>query len=176
MKRNITLLGILFLVFLMVGCNNGSLKAQHTTYYVIENEKITYFENYEFTKDIPSFDSILKSTIKSLNEIKDGKRDLTFVRSMESEELKSDPDYKVFLEAIPGHSELKIKKADIKNYKITGVEYNKDENLIKVFIEIETKEVQDESVINVLNNQTYIFKVEKDKLLLTKFHLSQHLQ
>ncbi|MEG0775449.1 hypothetical protein [Clostridium sp.] len=176
MKRNITLLGILFLVFLMVGCKSGNLKEQHTTYNVIENGKKTYFENYEFTKDIPSFDSILKSTIKSLNEIKDGKRDLTFVRSIESEELKSDPDYKVFSKSIPGDSELKIKKADITNYNITGVEHNKDENLIKVFIEIETKEVQDDSVINVLNNQTYIFKVEKDMLLLTKFHLSQHLQ
>lgn len=176
MKRYITLLGILFLVLFIVGCSRGSSKEQHTTYYVIENGKKTYFQNYEFTKDIPSFDSILKSTIKSLNEIKDGKRDLVFVRSIESEELKEDPYYKVFSKSIPGDSELKTKKADIKNYNITGVEYNKDENLIKVFIEIETKEVQNHSVINVLNNQTYIFKVERALLQLTKFHLSQHLQ
>jgi hypothetical protein len=176
MKRISMLIGLALFVIFLVGCNNENFKEQQTSYSVTENGKKTYYENYEFKKDIPNFDSTLRATIKSLNVIKDGKRDLAFVRGIESEDLEKDLEYQFFLKAIPGHSELKIKKAEIENYTIMGMEHNKDENLIKVFIEIKTKEEQNLSVIHVLNNQTYIFKIEKDTLRLAKYHHSQHLR
>lgn len=180
MKNYKLLLGICALIVLLVGCSNTNtskikLNKKETKYYVCENGKKTYYIDYKFMKNIFEFDSILKSTVKSLNEIKDGKRDLKFISEIESEELKKDDKHKSFIKNNPGESELKTISSDINNYTITGLQYDKDKGLIEVFIHIETNDKQKDGLVKVINNQTYIYKIENNRLFLMQYDLSQYL-
>lgn len=179
MKRYYIQLMVIVIIPFIVACSNtdkANTNEEQMGYFLVENGEKIFFRDAGFVKDVPGFDSILRSTVKSLNEIKDGKRDLHFITEIQSEELEQDEEYKAFLDLIPEKSEVRTIRADIENYKITGLRYDKDQNLIKVFIKVVTKEKQKDGSVNVLNNQTYIYKIINNKLLLTKYDLSQHLQ
>ena len=179
MKRYNMLLMVLVVIMLMIGFGNiykANKNDKETKYYIIEDGKKNYFHNAEFIEDISGFDLTFENTIKSLNEIKDGRIDLTFITKIASEELKNDKEHKIFSNIIPGESELKITSADIQSYSITGLQYDKDKSLVKAFIAIETKEKYKGGLVNVFNNQTYIYKIDNDELLLMKYDLSQYLE
>lgn len=175
------LLCLLALIVLMMGCNRldtniTKSNSNDSKFYIVENNIKTYFKDYEFMKDLHDFDSVLKNTIVSFNEIKDGKRDFLFINQIESEELKKNREHQIFKEIIPGEGWLKTVRADINEYKVTALYYDKDQNLIKVYIKIERYEKYNGGDVKVLDNQTYIYKIENSKLLLKEYHLSQHLK
>lgn len=174
------LLFLLFIVIIMtVGCSNANKlnkDGKETEYYIIENGKKIYFESFKFIDDIHKFGSILNSTVKSLNEVKDGKRDLRFINEIESQELKEDEYHKIFSSLVPRESELRTINVQVESYKITGLQYDKDQNMIKVYLRVKTNEEQKDGLIKVENNQTYIYKLENGKLLLKKYDLSQYLR
>lgn len=181
MRKHSVLMVILLFFVLTAGCSNtNSLNTNPnekvTPYFTIENGKKNYHENYEFAKDIAKFDLTLDGTVKSFNEVKDGKRDLSYIKGIEAEDLKKDKMYKIFSDSVPGNSELKTERAEIKNYFITGMQYDKDQSLIKVYISIETYEKQGDKFITVLNNQTYIYEIENNTVLLAKYDLAQYLK
>ncbi|WP_353097323.1 hypothetical protein [Tissierella praeacuta] len=179
MKRYNIPFAIFIVIILMMSFSNRyktNKNYKETKYYIIEDGKKNYYPNAEFIEDISSFDLTLENTIKSLNEIKDGKRDLTFITEITSEELKDNKEHKIFSNIIPGEIESQTTSAYIQSYSITGLQYDKDKSLIKVLIAIETKEKYKGGSINVFNNQTYIYKIDNKGLSLTKYDLSQYLE
>ncbi len=179
MKRHKILFSLFIVIIFIVGCSNANKlngDDKETEYCIIEGGKKTYFQNSEFIDDIHKFESILSSTVKSLNEVKDGKRNLNFIYEIESQELKEDEQHRIFSSLIPGASELKTINIEVESYRITGLQYDKDQKMIKVYLRVKTNEEQKAGLVKVENKQTYIYKLENGKLLLKEYDLSQYLQ
>lgn len=168
-------------VFLISGCGAKSatrLKSvQKTHYYVIEKGNKTFYEDFKSMEDLKSFKSIIENTVKSFNEIKNGKRDLEYVNKIASYDLKNCDEHKNFSKLDLAKDELKIINSRITDFQIDGIAYDKDEKTIKIYLYVENEQKQKESeyTLKVYENQTYVFKLENGKLVLLRYSLSEHI-
>lgn len=167
-------------IFLVSGCNskNKALESnicKKTSYCVIEKENKTYYKDFESITGLNLFKSVIEDTIRSFNEVKDGKRDLEYVDKIASDKLKNSKEYKKLSKTNLKNNELSIICSEITSYQFDGVEFNKDENIIKVYIYVENNQKQKESeyTLKVYDNQTYVYKLENESLTLLEYNLSE---
>lgn len=171
---------IVVIIATITGCSNISNNLTNqvdkaTQYYIVENETKIYYDDANFITYIPDFYSIVNKTIKSFNEVKEGKRNLDFVNKIASKKLIESNGYKLFSKKVPKDTELKIINSNIVDYSIVTLIHNKDENLIKIHISIETEEENENGVVIVKNNQTYVYHIDNNKIKLHDYHLEQHI-
>lgn len=183
MKLYKYVLVILAAVILLSGCgpknDASSDNAENkTNYYIIKDSKKTYFSDYQSMDSLNNYRSEIDKTISAFNEIKDGKRDLSYIDKVASKDLKNSEQYKTFLKSVPGENELKCIGSDIVNSQIEGAVYDKDTDTLKIYAYIERSEKQKDSgqTLSVFDNQTYIYKVDGNNLTLIKYDLSQHIE
>lgn len=161
----------------MIGCSNESV--EKTNFFIHENGKDIYYncERYnDMLKDIDDFKEIINNIVKSFNEVINGRRNVNYINQMASEELLDKEEYNSFSKIIPQDTELKIKSSKVTTQKIHGLVYDKDKNVIKVYVKIESEENNKNGIITVANNQTYIFSVKEEGMTLIDYHLSQFIK
>lgn len=169
-------------VFLILGCNPknkafDSNISQKTNYCVVEKGNKTYYKDFESITGLNFFKSVIENTIKSFNEVKDGKRDLEYVDKIASDELKNSKEYKKFSEINLENSELEITSSEVTSYQFDGVEFDKDENIIKIYIYVENNQKQKEGeyTLKVYDNQIYVYKLGNESLTLLEYNLSEQI-
>lgn len=177
MKEDRVVFIIFILIILIFGYSYISVEREkdETKYYIVEGEKYTYFEDFDSMGNMFDLNSVLNKTIKSLNEVKNGKRDLDFIREIKSEELEND----VLNRINDSRGKIKNFNIDVKKYYINGLVYDKDEKIIKVFIRTEKEGDYKEGeprFLTMYDYQTYIYKIKEDRLFLLKYSLYQYIE